>query len=301
MIDNSEKLRILSSGHVGIGLVNPGNTLHVVGTSRITGKSFFGNVSDDGNADYNMYSENGILTKGALRTDDKHLYFGGPTQYLYAVNEAAFHFRSDHSESMQLVFKDKENATYGRVVGSANGADFGLMDGDSNWSMRIAKDNYTSFNINNIEKMRIKHNGNVGIGTTNPTNKLHVNGATRIVGKTYIGNVDDEPTNFDYKLFVEKGILAESMRVAVKNSAEWADYVFEDDHKLISTAEVSQHISEHKHLPNVPSADQVVEEGIDMAKMDAILLRQIEELWLHVIELKEENEKLKELVLSKNE
>ena len=46
-------------------------------------------------------------------------------------------------------------------------------------------------------------------------------------------------------------------------------------------------------IPNVPSAAELANTGIDLAKMDATLLQQIEELWLHVIELKEENETLR--------
>lgn len=292
-INNSEKMRILASGNVGIGISSPTNTLHVGGSSRIDGKSFFGNVSDDGSTAYNVYSEKGILAKGNLRTDNRILFFGSD-QYLAGDGGVALVYRSNHSTYTQLIFKDKEDVTYGRIAGSGNGSNFGLLDADGHWAMQIVKDDHTAFRINNSEKMRIKSNGNVGIGTATPTNKLHVNGATRITGKTYIGNVDDEPTNVDYKLFVEKGILTESVRVAVKNSSEWADYVFEEEHKLTPIEEVNQFITENKHLPNVPSADKIVEEGIDVAKMDAILLRQIEELWLHVIDLKEENVELKE-------
>jgi len=48
---------------------------------------------------------------------------------------------------------------------------------------------------------------------------------------------------------------------------------------------VEAYIKSHKHLPGVPSADEVVEQGIDMAKMDATLLQKIEELTLHMIEM----------------
>jgi trimeric autotransporter adhesin len=44
----------------------------------------------------------------------------------------------------------------------------------------------------------------------------------------------------------------------------------------------------------VPSADEVVCDGIDMAIMDATLLKKIEELTLYVLDLKAENNSIKE-------
>ena len=52
-------------------------------------------------------------------------------------------------------------------------------------------------------------------------------------------------------------------------------------------------IKENKHLPDIPSAETVVEEGIDVAAMDAKLLQKIEELTLYVIETAKENERLR--------
>ena len=97
----------------------------------------------------------------------------------------------------------------------------------------------------------------------------------------------------DYKLYVEKGILTEKVIVATYNTTEWADYVFGEDYDRNTTAEVEAFIESNKHLPNVPSAEEVNKKGVNVVEMDAALLRQIEELWLHVIELKKENVELK--------
>jgi len=96
-----------------------------------------------------------------------------------------------------------------------------------------------------------------------------------------------------YGLYVGKGILADKVKVAARGTGNWADYVFETDYDLNSTEEVETFIKENKHLPNVPSAADVSKNGVDMVEMDATLLRQIEELWLHVIELKKESETVK--------
>lgn len=64
----------------------------------------------------------------------------------------------------------------------------------------------------------------------------------------------------------------------------WADYVFKKDYKLKTLEEVEKHISEKGHLPNIPSASEVIEKGINVAEMDAKLLEKIEELTLYSIE-----------------
>jgi hypothetical protein len=103
-----------------------------------------------------------------------------------------------------------------------------------------------------------------------------------------------------YSLVVGRGILTERLKVALSTDAvNWSDYVFDSSYVLNSTDSVEQYVNTYKHLPNVPSSSEVYSEGLDVAQMDAALLRQIEELWLHVIELKKENEELKTLVNEK--
>jgi len=112
-----------------------------------------------------------------------------------------------------------------------------------------------------------------------------------LADKIVIGSVT---TNSNYKLFVETGILTEKVKVAVKNTSNWSDYVFNKDYKLLSLGEVESYIQKNKHLPGVPSAEEVVKDGIDMATMDAKLLEKIEELTLYMIELKKENESIRQ-------
>ena len=102
-------------------------------------------------------------------------------------------------------------------------------------------------------------------------------------GKVAIGDVSTFPNG--YKLYVEDGIITERVKVAINNSSDWADYVFADDYHLQTLPEVEQFVRTNKHLPGVPSAEEVAANGIDVATMDAKLLEKIEELYLHVIEL----------------
>lgn len=97
-----------------------------------------------------------------------------------------------------------------------------------------------------------------------------------------------------YKLYVEDGILTEKVKVAVANSTDWADFVFEPTYKLTSIYDVEKYISVNKHLPGVPSASEVVESGLDVAKTDAMLLQKIEELTLYIIDLQKQIDELKD-------
>nr|WP_162989048.1 hypothetical protein [Pedobacter schmidteae] len=96
-------------------------------------------------------------------------------------------------------------------------------------------------------------NGNVGIGTTTPAEKLAVNGKIRA-----------------HEIKVE--------------TANWPDYVFAKDYELPTLQETEKHIKEKGHLPDIPSAEEVKSNGIDLGEMNAKLLQKIEELTLHLIE-----------------
>ncbi len=86
-----------------------------------------------------------------------------------------------------------------------------------------------------------------------------------------------------YGLIVGEGILTEHVKVAIGNTAQWSDHVFNSDHKLQTLEGVEAYVTKNKHLPGIPSADEVVKEGIDLGEMDSKLLEKIEELTLYMI------------------
>ncbi|MCK7554444.1 hypothetical protein MKQ70_05265 [Chitinophaga sedimenti] len=98
-------------------------------------------------------------------------------------------------------------------------------------------------------------------------------------------------TTHGYKLAVAGTMIAE--KVKVKTVANWPDYVFADAYQLPSLGDVAKYIREHQRLPEMPSAEEVKQEGIELAEMDKKLLQKIEELTLYVIKLGEENQQLK--------
>lgn len=102
-------------------------------------------------------------------------------------------------------------------------------------------------------------------------------------GKVSIGDVSIETPNYNYKLYVEGGLLTEKVKVTLKTSSEWSDHVFLPGYRLMPLKDVAVFVKKNGHLPNVPSADQMVEQGLDVVKTDAMLLEKIEEITLHLI------------------
>jgi hypothetical protein len=137
--------------------------------------------------------------------------------------------------------------------------------------IRFAVDNAVStgvtptnieFNVNSGEAMRVTSSGNVGIGTTDPSYPLSVNGTIQA-----------------------KEILV---------NTGWSDYVFDPAYRLATLPEVSAYVAENHHLPGIPSSAEVAEKGIPLGEMQSKLLAKIEELTLHMIEAEKENRELKE-------
>jgi len=111
-------------------------------------------------------------------------------------------------------------------------------------------------------------------------------------GKVGIGtNLSNTAGYEDYKLFVNGKILCE--RVRVINDVPGADYVFDNNYNLKSLKDVEDFIAKNKHLPEIPSADEMKRDGIDLAEMNILLLKKVEELTLYIIDFKKENDKLK--------
>lgn len=130
------------------------------------------------------------------------------------------------------------------------------------------------------------------LGTNNMTSIFMDN-----KNKVYIGLSDDQIASIraelknKYNLFLGKGVLSEDYAIAPVSS--WSDFVFNADYKLRSFEEVENFINENKHLPDVPSAQQVAEEGYSQHDMNKILLQKIEELTLYTIQQQKEIDALK--------
>nr|WP_299384850.1 malectin domain-containing carbohydrate-binding protein [Allomuricauda sp.] len=90
-----------------------------------------------------------------------------------------------------------------------------------------------------------------------------------------------------YRLAVNGKIISEEIKVQLQST--WPDYVFEEGYDLPSLKEIQKYIGTNGHLPNIPTAEEVKEKGIEVGEMNRLLLEKIEQLTLYVIQLKNEN------------
>ncbi len=80
--------------------------------------------------------------------------------------------------------------------------------------------------------------------------------------------------------------------VWVQTANPWGDYVFADDYKLMPLNKLENYIKKNNHLPDMPSAKNVEEKGLNLAEINTLQTVKIEELTLYIIELNKRIEKL---------
>jgi hypothetical protein len=182
--------------------------------------------------------------------------------------------------------------------------------------------NPTTLNMLELLKPDTKHGAFFDLPNIGKTNNVYI--GKRLSNTDLIGleiNVENTPTGralevhgrstfYDkvginttiipaaYSLAVNGFIIAEELRI--QNSTLWPDYVFDTKYKLKPLSEVSEFIKINKHLPEVPSAKTVENEGIILGEMQKTLLKKIEELTLYIIDQQKQIDELKTKVGTNN-
>lgn len=253
---NANVIMTASSGKVGIGVDAPKEKLHIAGAIRGTG------------------------TAGQLmiRTDSGYVYVGPTTK-------STMNFNTNLS---RYVFDKPIFNNSGAF--SANNSNLTLQ---TNFTPRLTilrNNGYVGIGTSNpayrldvsgtMRASQIIATTKVGIGTTTPSYMLDVNGtmhASKIIATTKVGIGTTTP---NYMLDVNGTIRANEILVTSGS----ADFVFAEDYNLRSLSEVQQFIQEHKHLPEIQSAEQMEKNGVSVNELQIQLLQKIEELTLYLIQ-----------------
>ena len=224
-------------------------------------------------------NELGLVTKGSERVrvtregrigigvaspaEDLHIS-STPGTNTIQLGRASYIQESDSKRRLFLGanIHDDENDSWVRQSSTHGAAAVDLLADDGGWGsfLRFSVDDEgTSFPA---ERMRVTSAGRVGIGTKQPQSLLAVDGTI-------------------------------TTKEVIVTEADWADFVFEEGYDLPSLEEVEAHIGEQGHLPDVPSAKEVEENGVKVGEMNATLLQKIEELTLYAIEREKETRTLR--------
>lgn len=267
IIDNS------TNSNVGIDILNPKEKFHVSqGNIIVDNGYYFRGLKTDG-AVANMFG----TTTG---TNQLRFGSGGWSSITFDVADAAARLFIDNEGEIGIGTsqpEEKLHVSQGNLIldngfflraltttGQKSNI-FGTTTGTN--QLRVGSGNWSSITFDvagSAGRMFINDNGNV------------------LVGKT---TQDD----LRYILDVAGPIRATEVKV----ESGWADFVFQDDYKLMSLSDLENFIQQNGHLPEIPTESQVKKDGVDLGEMNKKLLQKVEELTLYVIELNKEIEKLK--------
>jgi len=141
----------------------------------------------------------------------------------------------------------------------------------------------------------------IGIGQNDPDSKLHITTALNRNTHPIIVDKHIQGSTTPYKLMeLDNDGLLYAREIKVNLNA-WPDYVFDEGYQLMPLSELQTFIQENNHLPNVPNACEMEEQGINVAKSNVMLMEKVEELTLYLLQMKEQLEVQKQLLQQQQE
>jgi len=260
----------LNTGNVGIGKTNPGAKLDVngifqvypTGSSGTTGalklriEGVAGASIIQANSDVN-WANHDIIINAANTTGAVPNHFVLYRTGNVAIGKAIPAVKLDVNGATQIYPNGNSGVDRALKLRFTPGTSATIIEANSdfNWANHDIIVNAASASGGNINQLVAHRSGNVGIGTASPDQKLTVKGY----------------------------IHAEEVRVDL--NVPGPDYVFEKNYELLTLQNLEQYINQHKHLPEVPSATEMEANGVYLKEMNMLLLKKVEELTLHLIEL----------------
>jgi hypothetical protein len=271
------KFTFTGTGNLGVGAQTPAEKLHVVGAAKIESPAGTGGgirLFKDGSATFgsHLYLCNAANNKAfnfqlnAAGTGMDLWTYNGSWNNQFTFNnlgnlgigitspQAYLHVCTPDNSGTGLIIEQKYTSAY------AVGASIKTWN-DYSTAFQVLLNGATTPNV-----FSIQGNGKTKIGGTIPSN--HTDAYLAVAGK----------------------VVCKEVVVTVNN---WADYVFEKDYKLPDLKSVKEYYTANKHLPGIPAASQIIENGLNVTEISTLQMQKIEELTLYLIQMKEEIEQLK--------
>ncbi|MDP1801160.1 MAG: hypothetical protein Q8L81_07410 [Bacteroidota bacterium] len=262
----------LSAFSVGSSAIEMGVSGNPVGTTRYkvfgNGCTYIGNFSG---ITYNASAS--VLTLGQVTTTDKAI------SVINGTNPTA--------ADVFAVYGDGKT-----VISSPGLAELRVTTPTTNASKVWVCNSLSSYNFG-IDNAAVGHIA-CNINSPTPVNIMNFGLQGSAQPQVWIGNTKPQSPHTDFSFAVAGKMVAQSLYITAPGSPNWLpDYVFANDYKLQSLYEVEKYYKANKHLPDVPSAKEVDENGLDIAEMNIILLKKVEELTIHMVEQQRQIDELK--------
>jgi len=175
----------------------------------------------------------------------------------------------------------------------------------------------TGLNGGNIFLTKVGSASSVGVGTFNPHAKLSVKSDSTLTGLFVETSFDS--TSHGYGIVASVGATGDStIAIAVKKDTtnnfivygnghvlardvvvklgHLGDFVFNNDYNLMTIYELENYIKQNHHLPNIPSAKEVNENGMNVGEFQNLVLQKTEEQALYIISLQKQIDDLKKII-----
>lgn len=289
----SQENELPNEGNVGIGTTAPTEKLDVRGGARIDSTLTVGDsllitnsarVGEDLRVSGNAHIEGNLNVNGGITLPN------GPLNLEYLLDTVP-------AEDIQFLTFDE----YGNVKKGGNLKS--IMYAETAYPpCKDGNDGYTTSAspiwLNGPGKLYTSSHcvpdAKVGIGINNPTAKLHIKTNESFYPLTKAILVEDRSGDKMFQVNTNGLVYAREIKVNLDSS--WPDYVFDSTYALIPLEDLKTYIAENNHLPNVPSASEIKENGINVAETDKMLMEKVEELTLYMIQLQEQLKVQQELL-----
>ncbi len=272
-VDDKERMTIVPNGHVGLGNNEPKNLFSVQNT---TGMDFWNDNIHFQDIRFNCYASDESVVDSPSDTS-----LGDNFGQMYHHNILGGH---------SAIIQSKSAAGQGGLI-------IAVSQNNLTADSRVEFFETIGGPPKGILLQNYLTSTNIGLGSlTEPNTRVKIQGRTSDNTMNALKVVNWNNTS----LFTVRNdglVCAKEIMVQLSGSPCWPDYVFNDDHNLMPLKELEQYVKTQKHLPDIPSSTQVAENGINIGEMQYTLVKKIEELTLYVIQLKKENDEMKNRII----